>query len=452
MLINFQIPTAQGSVVQAADIERDVTARLGLTEGGSCVTWVGARGYLLAEPVSEMWLAKHAGNRSKATIAIDQLGAQSASWVSSHDAAKWLIAPRAATKAGLLRGISNPITLPSGSTAINGWHLDACRVRQAWGMLPATPGALPWRDIKVAQLDTGYTAHPALGFDDNGTSVTLDLQASRTFFGAATALPNNGADTGSGAFPGHGTRIASAIAGYYQNATTGTHFYGVTPGVKLVMLRVTDSVIIDHVTQHMANAIRYAVDEAKVDVINISLGGIAWHADLDNALRHAYSMGVIVNSAAGQVIRDVVFPGRHPAVVTLAGVCRAQTPARFVPWSSSARGPTVDVCGPAHDVIRANARLSGGAWKYDFADGDGTSYATAMATGLAVLWLTYHRTKLAAQYSQPWQRIEAFRACLYGSVFRPAGWDDGNFGKGVYQADELLKQPLPQPSALASAI
>src|SRR5678815_4188260 len=45
------------------------------------------------------------------------------------------------------------------------WHLDNTRTRTAWQMIAGAPDAIDWLDVRVGHVDTGYTRHPAFGFE-----------------------------------------------------------------------------------------------------------------------------------------------------------------------------------------------------------------------------------------------------------------------------------------------
>jgi hypothetical protein len=87
------------------------------------------------------------------------------------------------------------------------------------------------------------------------------------------------------------------------------------------------------------------------------------------------------------------------------------------------------------------------------AGGDGTSYAAAMTTGVAALRLQHRRAELSRAYTEPWQRVAAFRL-LARNFARVPGvtvnyqllWQPGSFGTWILNADEPLNAPLPRIS------
>lgn len=328
------------------------------------------------------------------------------------------------------------------------WHLRQARVPEAWALLGG-PDAIIWGSVKVGQIDTGFTHHPALGFL---AASWIDQANARTFVpdpqaGEAT-LPSpelgGGLDNLAGLNGGHGTRIGATLCGHAPDAAGGP-FYGVAPKVPLVPARITDSVWINHRQVEFRDAVRHLIGTAGVQVINVSLGVFvsAIRKELRAAIDEAYEAGVIMVCAAGNIVNPVVAPARLNRTLAVGGVTAAD-----LPWSGSSYGPQTDFSGYADDLRRANVKAGA---KYSYAGGgDGTSYATAMTSGAAALWLAHHAEHLAAAYPQPWQRIEAFRSVARQTARVPPGWKSGAFGTGILDIEALLKAPLP-PAATTPA-
>lgn len=359
-------------------------------------------------------------------------------------------------------GARSPIELPAReirrAARIDGldWHLDTCNVTAAWDRLGG-PDDIDW-SVRVGQIDTGYTEHPALGF--GSAQPWLQVADSETFVPDQTfrenwleAEPGRGIDPLTGFYGGHGTRISSTICGYDPGAAGGA-FYGVAPRVPLVMVRIADSVIVPDRQAEMAQALRYLSGIAQVGAINISLGFLPpglTDRDLKRALSEAYEAGTIVVCAAGNEVDPVVVPARLNRTIAVAGVTRAE-----VPWSGSSYGPQVDFSAPAADLRRGNVKRGIRGNKYIYGPGgDGTSYAAAMTTGVAALWLQHRRSDLAREYPEPWQRVAAFRLLARSSTRVPGVtvnseplWQPGSFGSGILDADKLLDSPLPAAASL----
>ncbi len=337
--------------------------------------------------------------------------------------------------------------LPKDFVGPHDWHLDERGVNavRAWALFAAEPrfdNQLPWADIRIGHIDTGYTEHVALGWNA-GTSVTVRHTEGRDFWDGAHDQ-DGPRDPFLPGFPGHGTRISAAMSGFWP-AAPGGPFYGVAPGAQVLPLRVTDSVIVDHVQHHVRDAIRHAVDHG-CQVINISLGALRRSSSLAAALDHAWMKGCIVVCAAGQVWGEVIYPGRFNRCVTMGGVGPGLTP-----WRSGAKGPYVDLCGPADSIRRVLAESlppKQAANQMAQETGDGTSYATAACSAAAALWLSWHGVQdLRARYAPHglWQIPKIFKA-LAMQTARPGKWpasEAGQYGTGVLDIEALLKAPLP---------
>jgi hypothetical protein len=330
---------------------------------------------------------------------------------------------------------------PAAAGVTPGWHLDDVRVQAAWDLWGG-PLAIDWGAVRVGQVDTGYTAHHALGFPQGGWVDTLQA---RTFFapGAGTggAGPGGGLDPLEDQMDGHGTRVASVICGHDATAAAGPYL-GVAPRVPLVPVRIANHVLISHAQRELAQALRHLVRTCQVSVINLSMGFLPrlQMRELDHAIDEAYEAGVIFVCAAGQPLASVVSPAHGRRTVAVAG-----STVGGIPWGSSAHGSAVDWSAPAAGIHRAEASAGGA----DYAGGgDGTSYAAAITTGAAALWLAHHGAQLDATYPQPWQKVEAFKWVAKATARPMPNQQPGSFGAGVINIGDLLLHELPPALAL----
>lgn len=326
------------------------------------------------------------------------------------------------------------------------WHLKMCRVSEAWTLVNG-PDNIDWTGVSVGQIDTGYTRHPAYGFP----ATWVQTATAETFWPDPPAdeptLPppelGKGQSNLIGVNKGHGTKTGCTVSG----SAPASDFYGVAPRVPVVPVRICDVVWINDRQPEFVKAVRHLVDTAGVRVINVSLG--IFLAGLSDELKHAvdyaYDNGVIMVCAAGNVVQPVVAPARMRRTLAIAGVTSAD-----IPWSGSSFGAEVDLSAPAADIRNALASPGG---KFSFAkDGDGTSYAAAMVSGAAALWLSLHRVAIAATYTQKWQVVEAFKQISRSTARKPANWQTGAFGEGVLDVHALLSVPLPSPGSLVQDV
>ena len=339
----------------------------------------------------------------------------------------------------------DPAALPARPAAPPGsrlWHLDEVDVRAAWNHWGG-PEQVRWLDVRVGQIDTGYTAHAAFGFPGGSW---IDTAGGRTFFaggaGEGGAGPGGGVDPVQAAMDGHGTRVGSVIAGF-DAAAPGGAFLGIAPRVPMVPVRIANHVLISHAQRELAEALRYLVRDARVAVVNLSMGFLPRFQvrEVDRAIDEAYEAGVIFVCAAGQPLSSVVSPAHGRRTIAAAG-----STIGHIPWSSSAHGPAVDWAAPAEFIFRADANAGGGAAYRD--NGDGTSYAAAISSGAAALWLARHGERIAAEYPLGWQRVEAFKAVAKATATPMPHQQPGSFGAGILNIAKLLAAALPAASVL----
>lgn len=197
--------------------------------------------------------------------------------------------------------------------------------------------------IKVAILDTGI--------DINHESLYgLDY--------SEVSLLDNGIDAGIG----HGTGIASIIAGQTDE------FLGLAPSSEVLSVKVLNSDGVgDSFT--IAKGIILAVDQGS-DIINLSLGGFSSSAAMDQAIQYAKSKDVLLVSAVGNDgTEGVLYPARHKDVIAVSSVDAKSRVSSFASY-----GPEVDLAAPGVGIVTA--------WENNhFVEFSGTSIATAFVTG-----------------------------------------------------------------------
>ena len=355
----------------------------------------------------------------------------------------------------------------------------------------------------VGHPDTGYTRHPEL-FDATPGQTPLrplfgwnfkdrDPDASDLLKKPAIPFTRQ---------PGHGTATGSVIASRRgpQGTSTATAFVsGIAPGVDLVPLRSVDGVILgEGRSVDLAMAIRHAsLPEREsaappdaerfhyrrfsgpegsyvgrqVHVLSISLGGACPGQDthrlaadeLRAAIIYAERQGVIIVSAAGQLLPRVLFFGKKPVVYPGAFDAPLAVAASNVygrPWKDTCRGREVDITAPGESVWRAGAEGPLENPQYKAGLGKGTSFATATTAGVAALWLDrYGRDRIVETYG-PAAVNSAFKYIVKTRGFRTPkelcadargtsleketcagaaqGWNTAEFGPGLLDASRVL--------------
>lgn len=265
--------------------------------------------------------------------------------------------------------------------------------------------ALPWlgvannsgwgEGIKVAVLDSGVQAHPAL---EHAVAATLDL---------ADGTPGDAA-----AGSAHGTAVASLIAGNVGPVR------GMAPEAELLNVRViAGDGRSDAFTA--AKGIVEAVD-AGAAVINCSFGTRSDSFVLRSAVRYAAAQGaVVVASTGNEGSLGVSFPAAYPEAVAVAAVDGRGEHLYF-----SNRGEAVDVAAPGLGV--AAAWTDEGVVPFS-----GTSAATPLVSG-AIAALMSQEPGLSA--------ADAVDLLKEYSIDAAAPGPDVELGRGILNMRRVLQR------------
>lgn len=238
----------------------------------------------------------------------------------------------------------------------------------------------------VAVLDTGIDAeHPDL------QDRILD---SKDFTGSST---------GAGDVVGHGTHVASTVAG--TGAASDGKERGVAPGAKLLIGKVLDDSGSGYESEIIAG-MQWAV-ENDADVVSMSLGANSPATTCDDPI--AQSVGELSSSsnalfiiAAGNMgsgQNTVSSPGCAPAALTVGAVDGEDATAQF-----SSRGPVgvshlpkPEIAAPGVGILAA---ATGGRGVYAYRAMSGTSMATPHVAGAAAIALQAHPELTGQQLKQ----------------------------------------------------
>lgn len=313
------------------------------------------------------------------------------------------------------------------------WHHDKVKFPQALQYASENGLFDGQTDIKIAQIDTGYTQHPKIwnmnkreGYDYMEDDNIAHDDNDQTFL-----LKQ----------PGHGTRTASVLIGSPTHLSDDYN-NGLFAHLNYVPFRVSDSVIIlrPKVAERAANVVLRAIRE-EFDIIVMSMGGLGksvWRL----AAREAYENGIIWVCAAGNVARlpnFVTWPAAYPGTIATSA-----TNYKDAPWRLAMRGPEVDVSAPGENIYVP---------KFDeqdqptFSYGSGTSYAVPHIAAAAALWLHAREKGIVKKYGDKpkdkWKKVEGFRQLLHRTARKPANWDTEKMGAGILDVEALINTDLP---------
>ncbi len=239
------------------------------------------------------------------------------------------------------------------------WHMKRAGAETAWDYGTGV-------GVTVAVIDTGIACEDYQGFM-KGT----DLANTRCVGGWNLIWDNEHANDDHG----HGTHVAGTIAQTTDNAVGVT---GLAFGSRLMPVKVLDKrgwgTNLD-----VANGIRWAADNG-AQVINLSLGGPQNSKVLQDAVKHARDLGVVVVASAGNSGGSVGYPGGSEGVIGVSASDQGDKLASF-----SSRGPGVDIAAPGVDVVQQTICQEGKNKCEIYASWRGTSMASPHVAAAAAL-------------------------------------------------------------------
>ena len=239
------------------------------------------------------------------------------------------------------------------------YSLDRMRVRDAWSLATGASRV-------VAVLDTGVEfGHPDL---------------------AGRLLPghdfvNNDGDAADD--NGHGTWVTGIIA---ANANDGIGIAGISWSDRVLPVKIMAANGTGD-TSDLTSGIVWATDHGAT-IINMSVGGFPYSTYVHDAIRYAWSRGVVLVGAAGNNGRyETFFPASYPEVVSVSAT---QVEDEFSFWSS--HHADVDVSAPGSSVLTTNCAVCkpnehdlSGDHRYTYISG--TSFAAPNVAGvIALIW------------------------------------------------------------------
>ena len=268
---------------------------------------------------------------------------------------------------------------------------------------PAAWDASRGKAMKVAVLDTGIDpVHPDL---------VANLRMGMSFVSSETSTDD---------FNGHGTHVAGTIAAAHDQIGV----VGVAPAAALYPVKVLDRNGRGQWSNLIAG-IDWCINSQDIRVLNMSLGGPAAPAALEQMCALAWERGRLLVAAAGNDGGPVGYPAKWESVVAVSALDGAGMIAAF-----SNRGPEVELSAPGVDVL---STVPGG----EYGTKSGTSMASPHVAGVAALAWGSHRWADNITI----RRLLAWRADPMGRMGRT---DEYGFGRVDAEATAVeLEQPPP---------
>ncbi|WP_308377401.1 type VII secretion-associated serine protease mycosin [Streptomyces sp. ISL-99] len=286
------------------------------------------------------------------------------------------------------------------------WVLDAFRMQDTWAV---TQG----EGVTVAVVDSGVDAsHPDL---------TGQVLEGKDFTGGGNAQED---------LFGHGTSMASIIAGHGHGAKNESGMVGFAPKAKILPLRAIQKKSDDFEDETWAEAVHYAVDKG-AKVINLSFGDSHSRTLSEGREAIAYAQAhdvVVVASSGNEGILALNEPAGLPGVVSVGAVDKYANV-----WEKSNSGKGLTLVAPGVDIVAANKHKSNG---YSLADG--TSAATAYVSATAALVRAKYPDLTAGQVIN--RLIKSASFLDHKGLKAP----DREYGYGIIRPNKALTMDIPE--------
>lgn len=303
------------------------------------------------------------------------------------------------------------MTAQPASYGVNDPFLDVLQASYQWqhyavGSMYAWNAGYRGKGVKVAVIDSGVAASHE------------DIKVAASYNAVNPSLPA-AADTSD-----HGTHVAGIIGATGNNGKGGS---GIAPEAEIYNIKVfVDGEAESGMSSTIARAIAHAVEVDKVDIINMSLGGIGSAADNEieaKAVEKAVDAGVAVFVSAGNDGSKVkCYPAAFPKSICVAATDKSNGRASF-----SNYGAWVDLAAPGVD-IPSTFRNNG----YGYMSG--TSQASPVAAGTAAVILSADPTELRGKTGAA--KVAALEKLMKANVTKASG---GSIGAGITYLPKALK-------------
>lgn len=328
-----------------------------------------------------------------------------------------------ATAAVPSAGAADQCTFPGKRYEGRPWALQRVLLDELWKQSRG-------KGVRVAVIDTGVDVKnrqlaPAVDVKKGRNFLPPDLKDDQ---GNKIA---RGREDGTTDVVGHGTKVAGIIA---ARPAKGTGFVGLAPEATIIPIQQNDAEGHGD-TDTLADAINYAANEAKADVINISqdtVNPVTATSELKRAVDNALAKEIVIVASAGNDGLDgnvkKTYPASYAGVLAVAASDRNNERAAF-----SQSGDFVDVAAPGVDMV---STVPGGGHCAD----NGTSFSAPYVAGVAALIKSKHRNWTQEQITA--QIMQTAERSIPGHD-RLVGWGVVDPVRALTEDDRPIESPMP---------
>lgn len=247
------------------------------------------------------------------------------------------------------------------SDSFEQWNLKPIQAEKAWS------AGLTGKNVKVAVIDTGISAHDELTVSGGTSTVSYTSSYS----------DDNG----------HGTHVAGIIGAKHNDYGID----GIAPGVQLYAIKALDQNGTGDL-ESILKGIDWSIEHG-VNVINMSLGTSTDSQILHDAVDKAYQKGILLVAASGNDGNGhpVDYPAAYSSVIAVSATDEENGIAGF-----SNTGAEVEFSAPGTSIISTYLHQQ-------FAAGSGTSQATPHVTGMLALLKQLYPNETSAGLRQQLQ-------------------------------------------------
>ncbi|WP_279637907.1 S8 family serine peptidase [Streptomyces albidochromogenes] len=226
---------------------------------------------------------------------------------------------------------------------------------------------------------------------------------------------------------GHGTEMASLIAGRGHGANNAAGVMGLAPKSKILPVRADAGEEMDSAA--WPAGVRYAVDQG-AKVINLSFNDDNAYPGSKGAkaIKYAQDHDVVVVSGAGNDGGTVNYPAALPGVVAVTAIDES-----FKIWGDSNTGKGVTLAAPGVRILAAEPHLASG-----YGVADGTSHATAYVSAIAALVRSKFPDLTAGQVINRMVKSASFLENKVSEV------PDRQYGYGIARPGSALTMDIPK--------